>query len=60
MRIAIPSGALLLAGSPLAVVAFVLEYVRLPVPGVRKHSRSADEPVSLEIIGVHASAPSVR
>ena len=43
MRIAVPSGALLLSGSQLAVAAFLLEYVRLPMPGVRKAQRpSAD------------------
>lgn len=42
MRIAVPSGALLLSGSQLVVAAFVLEYVRLPMPGVRKVQRSAD------------------
>ena len=42
MRIAVPSGDLLLSGSQLMVAAFVLEYVRLPMPGVRKAQRSAD------------------
>lgn len=42
MRIAVPSGALLLSGSQLVVAAFVLEYVRLPMPGARKVQRSAD------------------
>ncbi|CAM5787400.1 glycosyltransferase family 2 protein [Rhizobacter fulvus] len=50
MRIAVPSGALLLSGSQLVVAAFVLEYVRLPLPGVRKTQRSTDNPTSQSAI----------
>jgi hypothetical protein len=42
MRIAVPSAALLLSGSQLAVAAFLLEYVRLPMPGVRKAPRTSE------------------
>ena len=42
MRIAVPSAAMLLSGSQLAVAAFLLEYVRLPMPGVRKAPRTSE------------------
>jgi hypothetical protein len=51
MRIAVPSGALLLSGSQLAVAAFLLEYVRLPMPGVRKAHRTPAESAPEPSIG---------